>query len=569
MKMQYLECIIIKNFIIIPTVQAYFDKHMLNCRQTDVEISTDAIASVLMLSYLDLFFALYVLVNALRAGFACAHCEDNGCGAGDSVASCKHALTGGSAALVGLDAALTCKGKTLCGVADQGIGAGADCDNNGVNIENPVRALNGNRLAATLFIGLAELLLLKLDAGDVTVLACMDGDGVVEQPELNALGLCMLDLFLTGGQLSHAAAVDDVDILGTQALGAAGGVHGDVAAADDCAAFADLGLVAEVYLAQEVNAAVHALELLAGYAELCRLLSADSDKEALIALLAQLVDGDILADLDAALELYAHFLENVDLGVNDLTLKAEGGDAESQHAAGYRITVKNGDIRVAHLGQVVSAAHAGRTRSDDGNLLDIVCIGSLVTALFGDVAGLFAQLLLGDELLDLVDSDGAVELAAGAGVLAAAIADAAADRRERVILLDELESVKVSALACHLDVALNGDVRRAGCLTGSGAALVAVFLVVVFIVHIPHVLTPVVIIGQRLLGIYNRAVFSAELLAELCGACRTYLNALAAGNALFLIDVRTVCGSGHVGSIEKLRGAQMANILSSPSMLVI
>ena len=179
-----------------------------------------------------------------------------------------------------------------------------------------------------------------------------------------------------------------------------------------------------------------------------------------------------------------------------------------------------------------------------------------MTALFGDIASLFAQLLLGDELLDLVDGDGAVELAASACILASSVADAAADRRERVILLDELESVKVSALACHLDVALNGDVRRAGCLTGSGAALVAVFLVVVFIVHIPHVLTPVVIIGQRLLGIHNGTVLGAELLAELCGACRTYLNALAAGNALFLIDVRAVCGGGHVGGIEKLGGAQ-------------
>lgn len=48
MKMQYLECIIIKNFIIIPAVQAYFDKHMLNCRQKGVEISAEAIASALI-----------------------------------------------------------------------------------------------------------------------------------------------------------------------------------------------------------------------------------------------------------------------------------------------------------------------------------------------------------------------------------------------------------------------------------------------------------------------------------------------------------------------------------------
>ncbi len=120
---------------------------------------------------------------------------------------------------------------------------------------------------------------------------------------------------------------------------------------------------------------------------------------------------------------------------------------------------------------------------------------------------------------------------------------------------------------------------RASCLGGSGAALVAVFLVIVFVVHIPHVLAPVVVIGQRLLGIYNRAVFGAELLAELCCACRTYLNTLAAGNALFLIDVCAIRGSGHIGGIEswEVRRAkqepsaqlQMAKILFSPSMLVI
>lgn len=123
-----------------------------------------------MLSYLDLFFALYVFINALCAGFACAHCEDNGCSAGDCIAACENALASRCAAFVCLDAALTGEGQTLGGVADQRVGAGADGDNDSVNVEDPVRALNGNGLAATLFVRLAELLLLKLDAGDVAVL---------------------------------------------------------------------------------------------------------------------------------------------------------------------------------------------------------------------------------------------------------------------------------------------------------------------------------------------------------------------------------------------------------------
>ena len=125
------------------------------------------------------FFALYVLVNALCAGFACAHCEDNGCSAGDCIAACENALASRCAAFVCLDAALTGEGQTLGGVADQRVGAGADGDNDSVNVEDPVRALNGNGLAATLFVRLAELLLLKLDAGDVAVLAGVDGYGLL------------------------------------------------------------------------------------------------------------------------------------------------------------------------------------------------------------------------------------------------------------------------------------------------------------------------------------------------------------------------------------------------------
>ena len=55
--------------------------------------------------------------------------------------------------------------------------------------------------------------------------------GLVSRLEDDALFLGMLDFFLTGRQFGHAAAVYNVHLLGTQALGAAGCVHGDVAAA--------------------------------------------------------------------------------------------------------------------------------------------------------------------------------------------------------------------------------------------------------------------------------------------------------------------------------------------------
>ena len=97
---------------------------------------------------------------------------------------------------------------------------------------------------------------------------------------------------------------------------------------------------------------------------------------------------------------------------------------------------------------------------------------------------------------------------------------------------------------------------RACCLAGCGAGLVAVFLIVLLVVLIPHVRAPVIVVRQGLLGILDRAGLGAKLLAELYCAGGAYLNALAAGDALFGIDMGTVSGCGHIGGIEQLRGAQ-------------
>ena len=173
-----------------------------------------------------------------------------------------------------------------------------------------------------------------------------------------------------------------------------------------------------------------------------------------------------------------------------------------------------------------------------------------------DIALVGLQLLLGDKLLDLVDGDGAVDVAAGAGVLAAAVADAAADGRERVILLDELERVQIAALRGQIDVALNGDVCRAGGLAGGGAGLVALDLVVVLIVRAPHMLAPVIVVRQRLLRVDHGAGLGAQLLAELGGTGRADLGALAAGDALLGIDMGAVSGGGHIGRVEQLARSQ-------------
>ena len=82
----------------------------------------------------------------------------------------------------------------------------------------------------------------------------------------------------------------------------------DIAAADNGNGLAYCGLLEEVDLAQEVDAGEHAGHIVAGAADLGALGCADSKVECLEALLAQLVERNVLADLNAGLELYAHVL---------------------------------------------------------------------------------------------------------------------------------------------------------------------------------------------------------------------------------------------------------------------
>lgn len=77
------------------------------------------------------------------------------------------------------------------------------------------------------------------------------------------------------------------------------------------------------------------------------------------------------------------------------------------------------------------------------------------------------QLLLRDEFLDLVDGNGAVNAAAGAGLLAAAVADVAADGGEGVLFFDKLERVHVAAFSSHADIDMDGNMRGQLLLQGA------------------------------------------------------------------------------------------------------
>jgi hypothetical protein len=78
-------------------------------------------------------------------------------------------------------------------------------------------------------------------------------------------------------------------------------------------------------------------------------------------------------------------------------------------------------------------------------------------------------------------SDGA----AGAGILAALIADTSADGRERILLLDQSQGFLILAFFGQFNIAFNGDMSRAGHLARGRAGLLHDIAVVEAEVRIP------------------------------------------------------------------------------------
>ena len=174
-----------------------------------------------------------------------------------------------------------------------------------------------------------------------------------------------------------------------------------------------------------------------------------------------------------------------------------------------------------------------------------------------DIAGLGAQILLGQEFLHRVDGHGLIHAAPGAGILAALVADAAADGGEGIVLFDERQGLLISALGRQLQIALNGHMGGAGGFAGSGALVVAVLSVVVPVVGIPVLRPPLDGIGQLMLGVgHFPALLVAELLAQADGAGGAILHAFAAGHALFALHLCRIGRAGQVGGIEQLTGPQ-------------
>ena len=359
--------------------------------------------------------------------------------------------------------------QTGGGGADEGVRAGAQAHDDGVHVHGELAALFLDGAAAAGRIGLAQLHLHAGDGLDEALVVGEDLHGVAQGLEDDALFLGVFDLLFPGRQLSHAAAVDDVDGVGTQAQGAAGGVHGNVAAADDgdLLADADGGLAGgqiclhQVGAGQELVGGVHTLQALAGDAHEAGQTGTGTHEDSLIAVLAhQLVDGQDLADDHVALEVHAHLLQAVDLLLDDGLGQTELRNAVHQHTACHMQGLVHSDL-VAQLCQVACGGQTGRACTDDG---DLVAVG------FGhDGSGVDVLTVpVGHEALQAADAHRLVLDAAGALAFALALlrADTAADGGQGRGAVDDLIRGLKVALGHMADEFRNVDADRAAGLAG-------------------------------------------------------------------------------------------------------
>ena len=127
-------------------------------------------------------------------------------------------------------------------------------------------------------------------------------------------------LLLAGGHLSLALQAEHLDVLGAQTAGVARDIDGHVAAAHHDGAAGQCVDLAAVDLAQEVDSHGHILGVLARNTGKAAALAADGNIKGLKALLAQLVERHIAADLHTIAELGAHQANDLDLRLDNVLL---------------------------------------------------------------------------------------------------------------------------------------------------------------------------------------------------------------------------------------------------------
>ena len=226
--------------------------------------------------------------------------------------------------------------------------------------------VGGHRLAPAAGVGLAQLHLLADQTLDAVLTLALHRSGQVQ--ELDAFFLRLFDLPGVGRHLVPRPAVDHLHLFRAQTDGGTGRVHGGVAAAQHQHGVADVHLLAQGHLAQELDGVHGAGQILARDAQRPPHVRADADERGLEAFLLQIGELDVAAQAGVVADLHALLLDELGLAMDDVAGQAVLGDAHVHHAARHGQVLEDGG-RVAHAGQVVAGGEAGRTGADDGHLL--------------------------------------------------------------------------------------------------------------------------------------------------------------------------------------------------------
>ncbi len=256
----------------------------------------------------------------------------------------------------------------------------------------------------------------------------------------------MTDLLLSGGHLGLGAAVDDGDFLRSQALGRAGGIHGDVAATEDRDTMTVVdrgaGVVTIVRLHQ-----VAARQILIGREDPDVVLPLDveeagkpgaaADEDGVKAiLLHEFLEGPRLSNQEVAANLHPHVQERLQLMLDDRLGEPELGNPVDQYPTGFVQCLEHHHL-VARSSEVRGSRDAGRTAADDRDpLAGLRSHGrnDFLIVLTGPV---------GDKALDSSDGDRTVDILEGLAhrtrqlALALLWADTTTDRGQQAALLDD------------------------------------------------------------------------------------------------------------------------------------
>ena len=273
-----------------------------------------------------------------------------------------------------------------------------------------------------------------------------------------------MDLFATGRKFGLGTAVNYRN-LGSETQRSAGGVHSDVAAADNHTfrTGVDGSLVAlfisvhKVVAGEELVGRNHSVQVLARNVHESRKTGSRADEHGVVAFLVhQVVHSDRTAHDDVGLELDSKVLEGLDFLADDTVFrKTELGNAVLQHSADLMEHFEDVHLE-SGLGKVGGAGKARRAAADYGDLL---AVGRL--ALVEPHAVLARP--VGHEALELADSYGLTLVAEYTFAFALCFlgAYAAADCGQRAVLCDNFGSLGEIAVLHLLYEIGNLDVDRA------------------------------------------------------------------------------------------------------------